>query len=35
MGNIMHTHRDRDWLCGSVIAYVNGAEPRCTVFHYI
>ena len=38
IGKIMHTHTHgggRVWLCGSIIAYVNEAKPRCKVFHYI
>ena len=35
----MHTHThmegDRDWLRGSAITYVHGAEPRYKVFHYL
>ena len=27
-----HTKGDKDWLHGSTIAYVCGAEPRCKVF---
>ena len=30
-----HTEVDKDWLCGSEIAYVRGAELRCKVFHYL